>query len=155
MTVAQKIFIVKFVQESRFLFHHTIVATICHPWKASSSYKLHIHTFIMHVPGWKVGPPHKLWCAWLKKDDGSEERCQIEAHYQIKVESIKGEIAGLRFARTSIEHQMERECLHSLRWEHCLSTSNWSCLSFSVMNNNNNAFSHQLMTTLVLVQLHC
>ena len=59
-----------------------------------------------------------------EKNDGGEERCQIEAHYQIKVESIKGEVAGLRSARTSVEHQMERECLHSLLWEHCLSTSN-------------------------------
>ena len=50
--------------------------------------------------------------------------CQIEAHYQIEVESIKGEVARLRSTRTSVEHQMERECLHILLWEHCLSTSN-------------------------------
>ena len=26
------------------------------PRRASSSYRLHVHTFVMHVPGWKVGP---------------------------------------------------------------------------------------------------
>ena len=99
------------------------------PRMTSSSYRLHVHTFIMHVPGWKVGPLHKLCCTWLKKDEGSEQMSQIEAHYHIKVESIKGEVAGLRSARTSVEHQMEKECLHSLMWEHCLFTSNWSCIS--------------------------
>ena len=38
--------------------------------------------------------------------------------------SIKGEVARLRSARTSVEHQMERECLYSLLWEHCLFSSN-------------------------------
>jgi hypothetical protein len=32
----------------------------------------------------------------IEKDDGNEERCQIEAHYQNEVESIKGEVARLR-----------------------------------------------------------
>ena len=72
--------------------------------RVSSSYRLHVHTFIMHVPGWKVGPPHKLCCTWLEKNDGGEERCQIEAHYHIKVENIKGEVARLRFAWTSVEY---------------------------------------------------
>ena len=98
------------------------------PQWVGSSYRLHIHTFIIHVPGWKVGPPHKLCCTWLKRW-GKWRKVSIEAHYQIKVESIKGEVARLRSARTSIEHQMERECLHSLLWEHCLATSNWSCTS--------------------------
>ena len=26
------------------------------PWRASSSYRLHVHTFVMHAPEWKVGP---------------------------------------------------------------------------------------------------
>ena len=60
----------------------------------------------------------------IGENDGGEERCQIEAHYQIKVESIKCEVARLRSARTSVEHQMEREYLHSLLWEHYLFTSN-------------------------------
>ena len=54
----------------------------------------------------------------------NKERGQREAHCQKEVESIKGEVARLRSARTSVEHQMERECLHSFLWEHCLSTSN-------------------------------
>ena len=54
----------------------------------------------------------------------NEERGQREAHYQKEIESIKGEVARLKSARTSVEHQMERECLHSLLWEHCLSTYN-------------------------------
>jgi len=60
---------------------------------------------------------------------GNEEKGQREAHCQKKVESIKDGVARLRSARTSVEHQMERECLHSLLWDHCLSTSNGSCTS--------------------------
>jgi hypothetical protein len=33
-----------------------------------------------------------------KQDNGNEERCQREAHYQRKVESIKDEVARLRSA---------------------------------------------------------
>jgi hypothetical protein len=33
MAVTQEIFIVEFGHESRFLFHHTKVTTICHPLK--------------------------------------------------------------------------------------------------------------------------
>jgi hypothetical protein len=74
MTVTQKNFIVEFGQESRFLFHHTRVTTICHPRRASSSYRLHVHTFVMHALRWKVGPlrvyntilseKHERWRAW-------------------------------------------------------------------------------------------
>jgi hypothetical protein len=31
-----------------------------------------------------------------KQDNGNEERCQIEAHYQNEVESIKDEVARFR-----------------------------------------------------------
>ena len=58
MIITPKIFIVEFGKESGFLFHHVRVTIICHPSKASSSYRLHVHTFIMHAPKCKVGP---LW----------------------------------------------------------------------------------------------
>jgi hypothetical protein len=48
---------------------------------------------------------------------------------KMKLRASKGEVARLRSPWTSVEHQMERECLHSLLWKHCLSTSKWSCTS--------------------------
>jgi len=37
-------------------------------WRASSSYRLHVHTFVMHAPEWKVGPlrVYNTWF-WTKK----------------------------------------------------------------------------------------
>ena len=58
-------------------------------------------------------------------------------YYQIKVENIKGEVAGLRFARTSVGHQMERECLHSFLWEHCFCTVKCSSPPHHLMEPNN------------------
>jgi hypothetical protein len=79
-----------------------------------------------------------------------------------KVESIKGEVVRLRSAWTSVEHQMERECLHGLLWEHCSSTSHWSCTSPfqswttttipSVITNDN--FCSRSIALLIVHRLH-
>jgi hypothetical protein len=38
------------------------------PRRASSSYRLHVHTFIMHVPGGKIGSPIRGLLHWMEKD---------------------------------------------------------------------------------------
>jgi len=93
------------------------------PRRASSSYSLHVHTFIMHVPGGKIGSPiwallHLIEQRWWEMKKGVKEKL-----------IIKGEVARPRSPWTSVEHQRERECLHSLLWEHCLSMSHWSYTS--------------------------
>jgi len=130
MAVTQKIFIVEFGQKSRFLFHHTRVTTILSPLKG---WVLHIDYMFIHLSCMYRGGnkfPHSSFATpdWTKMM-GNEESGQREAHYQREVESIKCEVARLRSARTSVEHQMERERLYSFLWGHCLSTSNWSYTS--------------------------
>jgi len=61
------------------------------PRRASSSYRLQVHSFIMHALKLKHRiPSHELSYAWLKRMD-NEERGQREAHCQKEVESSKGE----------------------------------------------------------------
>jgi len=77
-----------------------------------------------------------------------EERGQREAHCQKEVESIKGGVATLRSAWTRVEHQMEKWMSAQSSVGSLLVHIQWKLhLSFSVMNNGSNAFSHQLMTT--------
>ena len=83
---------------------------------------------------------------------GNDERGQKEAHCQKEVESIKDKVARLRFAQTSVKHQMERECLLKSSVGILLVHIPLKLhISISVMNNGNNAFSHQLMTIFVHV----
>ena len=44
------------------------------PRRASSSYRLHVHTFVMHAPEWKVGPLRVYNTRlWMKKNSEDEE----------------------------------------------------------------------------------
>ena len=84
-----------------------------------------IHLSCMYHKEKEVPRPSFATPDWTKMM-GNEERGQREAHCQKEVESIRGEVAKIRSAWISVEHQRERECLHSLLWEHCLSMSHWS-----------------------------
>jgi len=135
--------------------------TICHPSKGKFIV-LDYMSYICHAcTKLKIGSPIQGLLHWNEMM-GNEERGQREAHCQKEVENIRGEVARLRSAWTSVEHQMERECLHNLLWEHCSSTSHWSCTSPfqswttttmpSVITNDN--FCSRSIALLIVHRLH-
>jgi hypothetical protein len=65
------------------------------PRRASSSYRLYVHTFFMHVPGRKIGSlhPRSPTLDWEKLEN--EEWGPKEAHCLKEIESIKCEVARL------------------------------------------------------------
>jgi hypothetical protein len=58
------------------------------PQRASSSYRFHVHSFIMHAPGWKVGPLRVYNTILWAKNTEDKDCARRNVHFQENFESL-------------------------------------------------------------------
>jgi len=63
--------------------------------RASSSYRLHVHTFNIHTSDWNLGPQKVCNTRLRARNMEDEEHAQRDAYFQEELESLKTSVARL------------------------------------------------------------